>query len=100
MSATSVTEETKPEEVVDDVSNVEVKKENTVDPAVLAALKAKSQAKQVESKMAAKIVSRKERSIVLGVLGSGQAGSRLAEAFYKLGYDAVAINTDARSKTY
>lgn len=93
MSATSVTEETKPEEVVDDVSNVEVKKENTVDPAVLAALKAKSQAKQVESKMAAKIVSRKERSIVLGVLGSGQAGSRLAEAFYKLGYDAVAINT-------
>lgn len=43
--------------------------------------------------MAAKIVSKKDRSIVLGVLGSGQAGSRIAEAFYKLGYDAVAVNT-------
>ncbi len=43
--------------------------------------------------MAAKIVSKKDRSIVLGVLGSGQAGSRLAEAFYKLGYDAVVVNT-------
>ena len=43
--------------------------------------------------MAAKIVSGKERSLVLGVLGSGQAGSRLAEAFYKLGYDSVAVNT-------
>lgn len=93
MSATSKTEETQPESVVDDVSNVEVKKEETVDPSVLAALKAKSQAKQQESKMAAKIVSKKERSIVLGVLGSGQAGSRLAEAFYKLGYDAVVVNT-------
>lgn len=91
MTATSKTEETKPENVVDDVSNAEVKDE--VNPDVLAALKAKSQAKQQESKMAAKIVSRKERSLVLGVLGSGQAGSRLAEAFYKLGYDSVVVNT-------
>lgn len=100
MSATSKTEETAPENVADDVSNVEVKKEDTVDPNVLAALKAKSQAKQQESKMAAKIVSRKERSIVLGVLGSGQAGSRLAEAFYKLGYDAVVVNTAMQDLKY
>jgi cell division GTPase FtsZ len=100
MSATSKTEETAPENVADDVSNVEVKKEDTVDPNVLAALKAKSQAKQQESKMAAKIVSRKERSIVLGVLGSGQAGSRLAEAFYKLGYDAVVVNTATQDLKY
>jgi cell division GTPase FtsZ len=93
MSATSITEETVSEEVIDDVSNIEIKKEDKVDPAIVAALKAKSQAKQQEEKMAAKIVSKKERSIVLGILGSGQAGSRLAEAFYKLGYDAVAINT-------
>ncbi len=93
MSATSKTEETQPENVVDDVSTIEVKKEETPDPAILAALKAKSQAKQQENKMAAKIVSRKERSLVLGVLGSGQAGSRLAEAFYKLGYDAAVVNT-------
>lgn len=93
MSATSVTEQGQKEEVVDDVSNTEVKKEDAVDPNVLAALKAKSQAKQQESKMVAKIVSKKDRSVVLGVLGSGQAGSRIAEAFFKLGYDAVVVNT-------
>jgi len=93
MSAKSVTEDTQAEQVVDDVSNVEVKQEEAVDLSKLAALKAKNQAKQQEQKMAAKIVAKKERSIVLGVVGSGQAGSRLAEAFYKLGYDAVAINT-------
>src|SRR5258708_6043879 len=92
MGATSITEDGKTENLNDDISDVEVKSD-VVDAATLAALKAKSQAKQQEGKMAAKIVSRKERSIVLGVLGSGQAGSRLAEAFYKLGYDAVAINT-------
>lgn len=93
MSAKSITEDNQTEQIVDDVSNVEVKQEETVDLSKLAALKAKNQAKQQEQKMAAKIVAKKERSIVLGVVGSGQAGSRLAEAFYKLGYDAVAINT-------
>lgn len=93
MSAKSITEDNQVEQIVDDVSNVEVKQEEAVDLSKLAALKAKNQAKQQEQKMAAKIVAKKERSIVLGVVGSGQAGSRLAEAFYKLGYDAVAINT-------
>lgn len=93
MSATSITEETGPENMVDDVSNTEVKSDDSVDAGKLAALKAKSQAKQQETKMAAKIVSKRERSLTLGVLGSGQAGSRLAEAFYKMGYDAVVINT-------
>lgn len=94
MPATSITEENKPENVVDDVSNTEVKSEDQVDLGKLAALRAKNQAKQQEnSKMAAKIVSKKERSLVIGVLGSGQAGSRLAEAFYKAGYDAVVVNT-------
>jgi cell division GTPase FtsZ len=93
MSAKSVTEDVPLEKIQDDVSNVEVKQEETVDLSKLAALKAKNQAKQQEQKMAAKIVAKKERSIVLGVVGSGQAGSRLAETFYKLGYDAVAINT-------
>jgi len=94
MSATSITEETKSEELVDDVSNVEVKKsEESVDLSKLAALKAKSQAKQQENKMPAKIVAKKERSLALGIIGSGQAGSRIAEAFYKLGYNSVVINT-------
>jgi cell division GTPase FtsZ len=100
--ATSVTEQVKPEEVVDDVSSTEVKasEENKVDLAKLAQLRAQSQAKQQESKMAAKIVSRKERSIALGVLGSGQAGSRLAEAFYQLGYDSVVVNTAMQDLKY
>jgi cell division GTPase FtsZ len=93
MPATSVTEQDQKENVVDDVSNQEAKPSESVDASKLAALKARSQAKQEESKMAAKIVSKKDRSIVLGVLGTGQAGSRIAEAFYKLGYDAVAVNT-------
>jgi cell division GTPase FtsZ len=88
--ATSVVENNKPEEVVDDVSHLQVKAEDQVDPAKLAALKAKQ---QENNKMAAKIVSKKERSIALGVVGSGQAGSRLAEAFYAIGYDTVVCNT-------
>lgn len=90
--ATSITENDKSEEMVDDMSNEEVKKEE-VDLNKLAALKAKSQAKQKEEKMSAKIVAKKERSLNLGIIGSGQAGSRLAEAFYNLGYDAVVCNT-------
>lgn len=96
MSATSkTTEETKPEEMVDDVSNEPIASPSpeAVDMNKLAELRAKSQAKQQEGKMAAKIVSKKDRSLALGVVGSGQAGSRLAEAFYKLGYDSVVVNT-------
>jgi cell division GTPase FtsZ len=101
MGASSITEQGTPEEVVDDVSTTEVKApEDKVDLAKLAALRAQNQAKQQESKMAAKIVSRKERSIALGVLGSGQAGSRLAEAFYQLGYDAVVVNTAMQDLKY
>lgn len=97
MPATTTTEQVKPEEVVDNISDttptaVKVQ-EPAADPAVLAALKAKSQAKQQENKMASKIVSGKERSLSIGVVGTGQAGSRIAEAFYKLGYVAVALNT-------
>lgn len=32
-------------------------------------------------------------SLKFGIVGCGHAGSRLAEAFYKLGYSAVALNT-------
>lgn len=86
MSAKSITEEDKTEELVDDVTP-------NLDQSKLAALKAKSQAKQQEQNMVAKIVAKKERSLVLGIVGSGQAGSRLSETFYKLGYDSVAVNT-------
>lgn len=95
MGATSVTEDAPTDQVIDDLSNVEVKKEVDKSAEVnmdkLAELRAK--AKKNEGKMAAKIVQKKERSLVFGVLGSGQAGSRIAETFYKLGYDSVVVNT-------
>jgi cell division GTPase FtsZ len=97
MTATSKTEmeeKNMTEEVKDDVSDLEVKQpEAPVDEKKLAALKAKSAAKAQESKMAAKIVAKKERSLQFGIVGSGQCGSRLAEAFYNLGYAAVVCNT-------
>ena len=100
MSATSITDEAKPEELIDDVSQAEIKSsEDAVDMSKLAALKAKSQAQQ-ETTMAAKIVAKKERSLVLGIIGTGQAGSRIAESFYKLGYDAIAINTAMQDLKY
>ncbi len=100
MSATSITEENKPEKLVDNLSEEVKPSEEAVDVSKLAALKAKSQAKQQESKMAAKIVAPKERSLQLGVLGSGQAGSRVAECFYKLGYQACVVNTALQDLKY
>lgn len=96
MTAKSKTEIEKQEakEVVDNISNETIApaSQEAVDLNKLAALRAKSQAKQMEQVITTKAI-KKERSINFGVLGSGQAGSRLAEAFYKLGYDAVAVNT-------
>jgi cell division GTPase FtsZ len=91
MSVKSTTEYNEKEKIMDDISD-EKPVENKLDLDKLAALKAKSLEKQ-EGKMAAKIVSKKDRSLALGVVGTGQAGSRLAEAFYKLGYDVVVVNT-------
>lgn len=73
MGATSVSTEEEKKPMTDDLSDAEVKAKLNVDLGKLAALKAKSQAKQ-ENQMAAKIVSSKERSLAFGVLGSGQAG--------------------------
>ncbi|CAB4196515.1 FtsZ Cell division GTPase [uncultured Caudovirales phage] len=100
MSATSINEDETSENIIDDISNIEVKKEDSVDLNKLSALKAKSQAKQQETKMAAKIVSNKERSLSLGIIGSGQAGSRIAETFCKLGYAACVINTAMQDLKY
>lgn len=102
MPATSITETEQPETIVDDINTTTTKatqSEDMVDTNKLAALKAKSKAKQ-ESQMAAKIIAKKERSLKLGIIGSGQAGSRIAEAFYKLGYDAIAINTAIQDLKY
>ncbi|MBD3355329.1 hypothetical protein GF361_05075 [Candidatus Woesearchaeota archaeon] len=61
-----------------------------LDPDVLAKLKAKT--KKKEEKVA-DLVDQKEVSINMGIVGIGQAGSRLAELFHQNGYDAGVINT-------
>jgi len=82
------------EVIMDDISNNENKETElpAVDEDKLAKLKARLAAKEKETAMTSAPVKR-ERSINFGIVGSGQAGDRIAEAFYKLGYDAVAINT-------
>jgi cell division GTPase FtsZ len=104
MSARSVTEEVE-EQIEDNLSTENKAVENppaqeNPDAAILAALRAKSQAKQQEQKMASKIVAKKERSLRFGVVGTGQGGSRLAQSFYELGYPAVALNTASMDLKY
>jgi cell division GTPase FtsZ len=103
MSATSNEEKVNPENIVNDLeSKVEAPKvEASVDLNKLAALKAKqaaltsqaNNAKPQENTMSAKLVAKKDKSIKLGIIGTGQAGSRIAETFYQFGYNAIALNT-------
>lgn len=78
MSTTEETIET--EKVIDNLEE-----DNT-----LALLKARLAKKE---DMPVKIVQEKKKSLKFGIIGTGQAGSRLAEQFYKLGYQTVVCNT-------
>lgn len=55
--------------------------------------KVASKNKETEMTTTHSTAAKKEKSINFGIVGSGQAGSKLAAQFYSLGYDAVAINT-------
>jgi len=76
-----ITQENK---IIDDVSDVNQE--------TLQQLKEKL-AKKKEKDMTINIVAPVKRSIKFGVVGSGQAGTRLAEQYFSLGYPAVAFNT-------
>lgn len=90
------------QEVIDDLSldSVVESSKMTISPALaspeavdltkLEELKAKIQENKTEQNM---VVQKKEKSIIFGVVGSGQAGSRLAATWYLAGYSAIAINT-------
>jgi len=88
------------ESLVDDVSdeNIEVS-DDDLEQQKMEKLKAKLKAKEDSEKkteegtVPPKIVEPKKQSIRFGIIGSGQGGSRLAEVFYKLGYDSIAVNT-------
>jgi cell division GTPase FtsZ len=88
--------------IVDNITNEENKpienkiiEQPALDEEKLAKLRAKLAAKTKEIEMTTNhsTAAKKEKSINFGIVGSGQAGSRIAETFYKLGYDAVVINT-------
>lgn len=76
---------------------------NDVDQEKLAKLKARAQQKKAEEDsqkaeekegdVPPRIVEERQRSLRFGVIGSGQAGSRLAEQFFALGYPSVVLNT-------
>lgn len=76
----------------------EVKVERKVDPEKLAALKAKLAEKNAEAVLPE--TPAQSVSIKMGVIGVGQAGSRIAEEFSRLGYDAGVINTSAQDLAY
>lgn len=78
------------EKIIDDISEDKAV-ESGIDDSVMAALKAKIAEKK--EAMPIKIVKKKTRSIRFGIVGSGQAGSRLAETFYNAGYESVVFNT-------
>lgn len=103
MSVKNETIKSEQNELVDDISNEEVKNnmndEENINEDLMAQLKAKMAAKNastvVEEKkdMTVRIVEKKKNSIDFGIIGSGQAGSRIAAAFASLGAKAVVFNT-------
>ena len=85
-------------EIIDDISDNLDKRIKDMDEDKLAALRAKMS--KTNETTSTKILNRKERSINFGVVGTGQAGGRIAESFYKLGYVSVAINTAKQDLSY
>lgn len=77
-----------------DIDQQAVAQTVNVDEDKLAKLRQKLAAKTKEMEMVKEhSIIKRDKSINFGVIGSGQAGSNLAATFYKLGYDAVVINT-------
>ena len=72
----------------------ESENKSRMDEDKLAALKAKL--KKKEEEVVPEVVTTRDVSINIAVIGVGQAGSRIAEEFHKLGYDAGVINTSAQ----
>lgn len=92
-------------ELEDDLSDVQVElpaqESSSMDQEKLAKLQA-MMSKKDESKKSeepkkkeeeVQIVEKKKRSLEFGVVGSGQAGARLAETFFRMGYESLAFNT-------
>ena len=75
-----------------------IQKENKMDPEILKNLKSKLETKVEDHKEEPMpdIIATQDVSIQMAIIGVGQAGSRIAEVFYALGYDVGVINTSAQ----
>lgn len=105
MTVKNQTITTEQQTLTDDISETVIESKDApadeINNDVIAALKAKMAAKKIqeepvkekEEKMGIKIVEKKKRSLDIGVIGSGQCGSRIAQAFYNLSYPCVVLNT-------
>src|SRR5258708_4778735 len=96
MTAKTTKETFEREQIMDDITNSNISSETpSIDEDKLAKLRAKLALKNKETEMTTNhsTLAKREKSINFGIVGSGQGGSRLAECWYRLGYDAVAINT-------
>lgn len=76
-------------------SKDEIKKDNEQLKEALSAFGSLDESKldALKRKVEGKKMDKVEQSIRIGVVGVGQAGSRLAETFHKKGYSACVINT-------
>ena len=71
----------------------EVKMSNAVDEAIKEAIKEDDFTNLLATKKTKISTAAEPVSLKIGVVGSGQAGGRLAEVFFNFGYQSVAINT-------
>ena len=85
----SLEEEVKPNETPEEPVSDKMKELK----ARLAAMQAGQTSEIKEIKMTQAMQEKPKFGIKMGIVGSGQAGSRLAEEFHSLGYDAVVMNT-------
>lgn len=96
MSVKTEIKENKKEEIIDDISEhiivSEPVEEEAVDNDKLAALKAKMSQKE-GNKMPPRILEEIDRSLKLGIIGSGACGNRLAESMFSMGYSSIIVNT-------
>jgi len=79
-------------------------KSKSMDPDILAKLKSKALKEEfsedvfeeTEEEVVPEVITQKEVSINMGVIGVGQGGSRIAEVFYRNGYDVGIVNTSSQ----
>lgn len=93
MTAQTAKEKLAGEVIVNDMEETIVQASMAIDADKLAKLKERLASKTKEIEMVNTKEVKKERSINLGIIGTGQSGSKIAQTFRGFGYDCVVMNT-------